>query len=133
MAGVKNVIGGTFEDIGEAVVKPVVDEVGRAIETGTQAVAYGANPPVQDPKQSAQKETDRQKKISDWRWVLQKQQEQANAQTKVRQEYKQKHSQETQVVEQEKKVNDLQVTKKKENIALWQAKTKTEVKGGVGG
>lgn len=131
MAGVKNVIGGTFEDIGEAVVKPVVDEVGRAIETGTRAVAYGANPPGQDPKQSSQKETDRQKKISDWRWVLQKQQEQANAQTKVRQEYKQKHFQETQVVEQERKAKNLQVTKKKENIALWQAKTKTEVKDGV--
>ena len=131
--GVKNVIGGTFEDIGETIVKPVVDEVGKAIETGTQSVVYGANPPGQDPKQQAQKESDRQKKIADWRWVLQRQQEQASAQAKVRAEAKQKENQQTQVKQQEKQVKDLKTAKKKENIALKQATTKTEIRGGVGG
>ena len=129
----KNPIGGTFEDIGEAVVKPVVDEVGKAIETGTQAVVYGSNPPGQDPKLAAQKEADRQKKIADWRWVLQKQKEQASAVAKVREESKQKQFQQTQVKQQEKQVKDLQTAKRKENIALKRATTKTEVRGGVGG
>jgi len=131
--GVKNVIGGTFEDVGEAIVKPVADEVGKAIETGTQAVVYGVNPSGQDPKQQAQKEEDRQKKISNWRWFLQKHQEQKAASDKVRQDNKQAQFQQTQVVQQEKQVQNLETQKKKQNIALKQATTKTESKGAIGG
>jgi hypothetical protein len=140
MPSVKNILGGTFEDVGEAIVKPVVDEVGRAIETGTQAIVYGANPPGQDPQQQVanrpsaeKKEEDRQTKISKWRWYLQKHQEQQSAQDKVRQDNKQKQFQEAQVVQQEQQTKTLEVQKKKENIALRQATHKTESKGSIGG
>lgn len=128
--GVKNVVGGTFEDINEAVVKPVVSEVGQMIEAGVKT-SMGSNPP--DPNEEKKKETDRQKKIAEWRWRLTQQNKLAEAQRKVRDEEKLKQFQQTQVEHQEKQVKDLEVIKKKENLAVRQAQTKTEIRGGVGG
>lgn len=127
---VKNVVGGTFEDINEAVVKPVISEVGQMIETGVKT-SMGYNPP--DPNEQKKKETDRQKKIAEWRWRLSQQNKLAEAQRKVRDEEKLKKLQKAQVENQESQTSQLEVAKKKENLAVRQAQTKTEIRGGVGG
>lgn len=132
--GVKNIIGGTFEDVGEAVVKPVIDEVGKALETGVRSVVQG--PPSLDPKQQAKKEEERQKKIAAWRWKIAQQSRLAEVQRKVREEAKQKEVQrvqEYQAVKEKKQTEDLESFKKKQDINLAKAQRKTEIKGGVGG
>lgn len=131
--GVKNIIGGTFEDIGEAVVKPVIAEVGHMIETGLQTKTPSPQKPKSqtpsDPKSSQVDQTkmlEARRKIKYWKDL-------SDAQRKIREEAKQRQFQKTQVVEQESQVKDLEVIKKKEDFALKMAQRKTEIRGGVGG
>ena len=78
MPNLKNVIGGTFEDVNTSVVKPVKDEVGQAIETGTQSVVYGPPPQSQNPQNlqpidndhNKQKQLEDQKKMAETRRKL---------------------------------------------------------------
>lgn len=125
-------IGGTFEDVGDAVVKPVADEVGKAIEQGVQAVVTG--PKQLTPQQLQQKQVDKtnnlqeaRRKIAWWRNL-------DEAQRKVREAEKQKQMQSLQVTQQQQQVKQFEITqKKKEDINLQRTKTKTEIKAGVGG
>ena len=132
-------IGGTFEDVGEqinqSVVKPVVDEVGKAIEAGIQSVVGGQSV---DPQQIQQQKSEDQKKISEWRWRLQKIKELQEAQRKIREEEKQKLLQGQQQEEQAKKekteVKKFEVFKKQKEVnPETAAKGKAEIKRGVGG
>ena len=132
-------IGGTFEDVGESinqsVVKPITDEVGKAIEAGIQSVVGGSTVTPQDKQK---KNLEDQQKIAQWRWRLQKLKELEEAQTKVREEQKQKQLMVLQQEEQAKKdkteVKEFEVFKKQKEVnPEIQAKGKAEIKRGVGG
>jgi hypothetical protein len=128
----KNIIGGTFEDVSDAVVKPVSDEVGKAIESGVQAVVVG--PKQLTPQQLQQKQTDTTNQLTEARRKITWWKSLDEAQKKVREEQKQKQMQTQQVDQQQKQVKQFEITqKKKEDINLQRAKTKTEIRGGVGG
>ncbi len=138
----KGSIGGTFEDIGEAVVKPVVDEVGKMVEIGAQSVGVPkANPdPRQNPGQNqptsdiATKQVEEQQKIARWRFWLNRQKQLSNEQKRVRDETKQKETQRLQVETEEKKIKQFEIVKKeKKNQVLAQQQRKTEIRGGIGG
>lgn len=145
MVNIVKPIGGTFEDISDAVVKPISDEVGKAIEQGVQAVVGG-------PKQLTPQPADATRLSDEGKAMAGKQaMEQANliearrkiawwraldeAQKKVREAEKQKQMQRKQVVQQQQQqVKQFESTqKKKEDLNLQRAKAKTEIKAGVGG
>lgn len=120
-------------DVGEAVVKPVSDEVGKAIEQGAQSTFTG---PQIDPALQQQKQVEDQKKkawaikVIEWNKNLQA------AQAKVRQEAQQKTLQQKQEEDSQKqKVQQYKVIeqqKKQQVMAVQQAQTRTEVKRGGG-
>lgn len=123
------------KDIHEAVVKPVVDEVGKAIEEGVQAVVSG--PKVLDPQAQQKKQEEEQKRkawalrVIDWYKKLQ------DEQLKVRQAKQQQQMQVQQSDQQEKQVKQFKVMeeqkKKTEMTQLQRASRKSEIKGGMGG
>lgn len=131
-------IGGALKqaavDVGEAVAKPVSDEVGKAIEQGVQSTV--ASPQI-DPAAQQQKQEEDQKrrdwaiKVIEWNKNLQA------SQAKVREEQQQKELQKKQEEEQEKqKVQQYKVVqqqKRQQVMAVKQAQTRTEVKKGPGG
>ncbi len=124
------ILGGTFEDINEAVVKPVADEVGRALEQGAQAVKGGQTQPQSgnvNPQKIQQTQLDEQQKIRQWRWRL-------DQIKKLNDEQKRSASAKTSADKEEKKVKQFEIVKKQQkNVALERAKVKTEIRGGVGG
>lgn len=131
---------GAMQNIGEAVVKPVIDEVGKAIETGTQSVLNrppsGQQPttPSLDPALQQQAQATEQVGLSDARRKIKYWQDLASAQAKVREDQRQKEQERLQEDPQRSKIKQFEIQeKKKQNIALQQAKTKTEVRKGVGG
>lgn len=128
MSDGKGPIGGTFEDISEAVVKPVTDELGKAIEVGVKSVVGSPNPqPATQVKQEEQQKSEVRRKIEFWKKLDEEQR-------KVRDAERQKQMQQQQVVTQEKQIKQFEIVKKKkENKALSFAQRKTEIRGGVGG
>lgn len=121
---------GVASDIGEAVVKPVVDEVGKAVEQGVQSVVSG--PGVTTPQQQ-QKQLEDAGKLSEARRKIKYWQDLETAQKAVRDKQKQEQQKVAQV-SQSKQIKQFEVVnKKKENMALQQAQRKTEIKKGVGG
>lgn len=132
-------IGGTFEDAGEtinqSVVRPVTDEVGKAIEAGIQSVV---GTPAQTQQQRQEKAQEDQKKLAEWRWRLHKIKELQDAQNKIREEQKKKllmmQQQEEQAKKEKKQVKELEIFKKQKEVnPEIQAKGKAEIKRGVGG
>jgi|SRR3989344_1174890 len=132
-------IGGTFEDIGEnlnqSVVRPVTDEVGKAIEAGMQSVVGGQR---MDPQQKLKKEEEDKKKLSEWRWRLQKLKELDEVQKKIREDEmrkklsKQKAEQQSQ--QKNKQAKQFEVFKKQKEVnPEIGSKGKAELKRGVGG
>lgn len=137
--GAKANIGQILTDISEAVVKPVTDEVGKAIEEGTQSIVgsgqYSQNPPnpaeQQKKKLEEQKRKDWALRVIDWNSAIQSQQQ------KIRQENQQKINQQNQEEQETKKVKQFQVMErqeKRQQLSQSQlAERKAEVKRGVGG
>ena len=132
----RNPIGGTFETINEIVVKPVTDEVGKAIEQGVQSVIGVPKPqPTQNPQSNSLQSTpvDNSKMLEarrrlDWYKNLESQQK------RIREAQKQKQAEASKQVDEKKQIKQFEIVKKqKKDIALTQAKTKTEIRGGVGG
>lgn len=133
---VKSNLGQLVSDIGEAAVKPVVDEVGKAIETAT-APLVGQSPKPQSPADVQKKQQEEQKRknyairVIEWNKKLQENQakvrQQREQQLQARQQEEQRKSQVRQfeLVEKEKKDQHLTATQL--------AARKTELKGGVGG
>lgn len=139
MANVKP-IGGTFEDIGEAMA-PVKDAVGEAIEQGVKSVIQPA--PKLTPKQQAQKQqqkAEEQKGMAEARYQLDWWKKLAAEQNQVRNIKKQEdfgkiqQEQEEEQKKQDSKINQFIIQKKaaEVNPALAR-KGKAEIKGGVGG
>lgn len=121
-------------DVKEAVVKPVVDEVGKAIEQGVQSVV---NPQSLDPAVQEKKKQEEEKKRQhvlrtiDWYKNIE------DAQAKVRYEQQQKIQAKNQEEQQNKQVKQFEVIEKQKKQAqlthLEKESRKTELKGGVGG
>lgn len=139
MNGVKSGVGQVAKDISESLVKPVTDEVGKAIEEGAQSVVGGGayqNKPIDPVEQKRKQEEDVKKKqwamnVINWNKQLD------SAQQKVRQEQKQKEQQKKQEEEEKKKVKQFEVLEQQKKsqamTALQRESRKTEIKGGVGG
>ena len=129
--------------MGEAVVKPVSDEVGKAIEEGVQALTgnYSAKPKTQDPNlnpqvQAQKQQSDMKKRNNIMAFINRfKTDKQAlNQQRSMEQQKKQQEEMEER--EKKMKVQQLEAVKSRgleQNVAQQQAKTKSERKGGVGG
>lgn len=139
MASIKP-IGGTFEDIGEAMA-PVKDAVGEAIEQGIKSVLQPA--PKLTPQQQAQRQqqkAEEQKGMAEARYQIDWWKNLAAEENKVRNIKKQQDfgkKQEEQEEEQKKQDAKIEqfIIQKKEvevNPALAR-KGKVELKGGVGG
>ena len=132
MVNIVKPIGGTFEDVNDALVKPTADEVGKAIESGVQAVVTG--PKQLTPQQLQQKQTDKTNQLQEARRKIAWWRNLDEAQKKVREAEKQKQMQKVQVNQQQQQVKQFEnVQKQKEDLNLQRAKAKTEIKGGVGG
>ncbi len=126
----------TAVDLGEAIGKPVVDEVGKAIEEGAQS-ATGYTPKPLDPQEQQKKMEEDQKKkawaihVIEWNKKIQEEQ------AKIRQQQKQQEMQKTQQETEKKKVKQFQIMEQKQKqVQLSEAQkaaTKAERKGGVGG
>lgn len=122
-------------DVREAVVKPVTDEVGKAIEEGAQSVVGVTAKPV-DPMVQQKKQEEELKKKQWAIQTIQRYKQIDEAQKKVREEKKQKEFQETQKEEEQKKVKQYELIKKRQERLPQQvaeAQRRTEVKKGVGG
>lgn len=129
----KNVIGGTFEDLNEAVVKPVTDEVGKALEQGVQTVISGPKQ-TQNPQNPQAKQAETQAKLAESRRKIKWWQDLEEAQRRVRDQEKQKIVQKQSLDSaRDKQIKQFEIVKQKENLALNRAQRKTEIKGGVGG
>jgi len=139
VGGIRKQIGGTFEDIGEAIVKPVVNEGMKAAEQGVKSVVApqqqnqnpqqpGDNPNPQLQKQEQDGLLEARRKIQHWQTLDQ-------GQKKVREEDKKEEAEKVQEEKQQEEVKQYKVVQKKqaEAVAVQQAKTKTETRGGVGG
>lgn len=133
--GVKGVVADTIKDVHEAVVKPVVDEVGKAIEEGAQSIV-GSNKPL-DPVAQQKKQEEEQKrkqwaeKTIDWYKKIDQDQAKVRAENLQKQQAKQaEENQQKQV----KQYSVLEQQKKSANITAVQAAArKTEQRRGVGG
>ena len=133
--GGKSGIGQLATDIGEAVIKPVVDEVGKVIEEGAQSIV--GTPKALDPAVQQKKKVEEEKrkqwalKVIDWNKQLEL------AQQKVRQENLQKLQAQQQEEQQKKQVKQFRVIEKQQKdqqlTQIQREATKAERKGGVGG
>lgn len=134
MSNSKNIIGGTFEDVNEAVVKPVTDEVGKAIESGVQSVVQG---PVQKsaPQQPFEgKQLEDQKKLVEARRKIDWWKTLGEAQRKAREEERQKQMQRVQEEKKKQEVKQFTIQQKKRQLpAEIAARGKAEIKRGIGG
>lgn len=140
MADIGKSIGGAVADVSEAVVKPAVDELGKAIEEGVQSVVVGpkANPPAGGDPAAQQKKTEDEGKRRAWaQHVINWNQQIQTSQDKARREEIQKTAQKKQEEEDKKKVKQyraMEEQKKSQQItAIQREQTKAERKGGVGG
>ncbi|MFH0937565.1 MAG: hypothetical protein V1808_04740 [Candidatus Daviesbacteria bacterium] len=131
-------IKGAVADVNEAVVKPVVDEVGKAIEEGVQSVVSG--PPKASPQDPATQQTKQAEETKKKAWathVIDWYKKIDEEQAKVRQAKQQELTQKQQEEQQKKEVKQfesLQQEKKKEQLTAVQlAARATEIKRGVGG
>lgn len=142
--GIKANIGQFAADVGEALVDPVKDSVGEAIEQGVQAVVPTQKPIPQDPQEAQKQQQDQAKKqeenAKNLQWANQTiaryekiEEEIAQIRMKKKQEEQQKQQEE----QQEKQVKGFELQQQNQKsadlTALQNAKARTETKGGVGG
>lgn len=129
----KGPISQVAEDVSEAIVKPVADEVGKAIEVGVKSVVnpQALDPAIQQQKkaQNDQKRIEAQRVIS---WYKKIDDEQKQIRMQKQQEAQAKMQEKTQE-SQVKQYKVVEKRKKEENIAVQNAKNKREIRGGVGG
>lgn len=141
--GVKAGIGQIVKDVSEAVIKPVTDEVGKAIEEGAQSVMGTGTYQIKQNQPEAGRPLDEKKQEEDLKkkqWainVINWNKQLDVAQGKVRQEEKQKVQQKNADEDEKKKVKQYEVMKQQQKsqqmTSLQKESRKTEIKGGVGG
>jgi hypothetical protein len=133
--GFKSGLNQVTADVSEAVVQPVVDEVGKAIEEGVQSIVSGPKPV--DPAAQQKKQQDLQKR-KDWALkVIEFNKQLQSAQQRVRDEQKQKITGQQQEEQEKQQIKQYEIVKKQEKdqqmTAVQKEAHKTEIKGGVGG
>lgn len=129
MVGIKGAIGQIPAELGETVIKPVVDEVGKAIEQGVQSVIGSQL----TPGQLQQKELDRQKKLANARRVIEHYKRIEEAQRAVRQAKKHEELQKKQEEGQKQQVQEIKKEQKKQQIPEEvKARAMAELKAGRG-
>lgn len=135
--GIKGAVQQIIADAGEAVVKPVVDEVGKALEEGASAVIQGPNAQTVDPLAQQKKQEEEVKKIARAKYVIEWNEKIVQEQAKVREENKQKEGVRLKEDEEKKKVSQYKVMEqqqKKEQLTQAQLEArKAEIKRGMGG
>lgn len=133
-------IGSVISEAVQAVVEPVKDEVGAAIEAGVQSV-LGTGPAAQDPATDAvadAKKADEEKQKAEAKWVIEKNR-QLDAQLRaVRQKNAEDAQKAQESIQQEEQVKQYKVvdkTQKRDAMArqVQEAKTRSETRKGVGG
>lgn len=133
--GIKGAISDSVKDIHEAVVKPVVDEVGKAIEEGAQAIVGTTktlDPAVQQKKQEEENKR-KQWALRTIDWYKKIDQDQAKVRAENQQKVQAKQAEENQQ-KQVKQYAVLEQKRKSQSITAVQAAArKTELKRGVGG
>lgn len=118
----------------EALVKPVKDEVGKALEEGIQSTTgVKINPVPQDPQEEAKKKTEEAQKRQRVMQFLSQYRTDEQFFRQKKQEEEQKKQQENQDDQQKMQVKQFEVQRRQESLAVTQAKTRAETKGGVGG
>lgn len=128
--GIRKQIGGTFEDIGEAIVKPVVDEGMKAAEQGVKAIVqpgHSPNPQLQKQEQAGLMEARRQ--LQHWQTL-------DEGQKKVREGQKKQETEKKQEEQKKEEITQYTIVQKKEedkNRVVQQHQKRTETRGGVGG
>lgn len=132
--GVKSGIGAAASLVGEAIVKPVVDEVGKAIEEGAQTTFGSSNPAQHQPKAETEEEQKRKQRaieVIEWHRKIEE------AQKQERERKKQQLLAQQQTEQQDKQKEQFEVVEKQQkNKQLTQVQieaTKAERKGGLGG
>lgn len=131
--GVKNIAGQVIADVGEAVVTPVKDELGKAIEEGastTFGIPINIDPLAQQKKREEEEKGKQQaEKVIDWYQKIDQ------AQAKVRQEKMEELQKKQQEENQQKQAKQYQVIQRQKQLpqAVAEAQRKTEVKKGIGG
>lgn len=132
--GIKGAIQQLPADVSEAVVKPVIDEVGKVLEEGASTVVYGPPPLKVNPQVQAQKKADDEKKKAWALGVIEWNKKLSEEQSRVRMEEKQKNLQAEADKKQEERVRQFKIEEKKRAIpAALAARNTTEAKKGVGG
>lgn len=134
--GIKGAIGQAVQDLGEAVVKPVAEEVGKAIEEGVQSIVSGPPQPLsQDQDIQQQKQLEEQKKLAWAKRVIEWNRKLQEGQDKVRREKQQELLRKQQEEQEKKRVKQFKVIeqKKKQLPGELFYKGKVEFKRGVGG
>lgn len=131
---------GAVQNIGEAVVKPVAEEFGKAVEQGIQTVVQGPQniTPQQKPLDVDQgRQLKEQKELAEARRKIAWWKSLGEAQREVREQEKQKKLQAQQsfgeAQDKQNQIKQFEVVKKKQDIALAAAQRKVEIKRGVGG
>src|SRR5688500_3772747 len=130
--GIKGALANLPSDVAEAVVKPVVDEVGKAIEEGITAVVQGPQAVKSlNPQVQAQKKSDEDKRrqwamrVIDWNKKL------SEDQSRIQMQKQQQKAQDDQQKKQEDQVKQFKVEqKKKETPAELQARNTSETRKG---
>lgn len=132
--GDKSGVGQIVADVGEAVINPVKDEVGKFIETGIQSVT-GSAPKTLDPLEQQKKQAEELKKKQEANWIIEKYRQTDQEQAQVRQKATQEEQKKKQEVQQKQQVKQYEMVKKQQavNVSVREAQTKTETKRGVGG
>ena len=121
--------------VAEAVIKPVQDEVGKALEVGVQSIT-GQGQQQLDPQEEANKKQEEELKKQRLRDFLRRYSEdqQRFQQTKNQeQQAKQAKIQEEQQAKQVRQVEVIEKQKKQQSIVDQTGKGRAEVKKGIGG
>lgn len=139
MVNVKPMIGSAIKTVGEAIVKPVADEVGKALEQGVQSVVSG--PQSQQPQftqgQIEQKRADEQSKYTEAQRKIQFWKKLDEEQRGVRETQRQTVQAKQQETAKKQEVKQFEIVEKKKETVVQQAQARAAAEKragkGVGG
>lgn len=136
---VKQVIGAIPQTLGEAIVKPVTDEVGKAIEQGVSAMASGKpSQPQITPEQIEKKRAEEQAKMTEARRKISWWKKLEDEQKMIRERKRQEEIQKQQADKKGKEIKQYEVAQKKQQLtkgqqAAQRSQAERRIGKGVGG
>ena len=130
----------SIKAVGEAVVKPVVDEVGQALEQGLKAVVVGSKQQTTNPvtqQQLDQRKVDAQKKEAEAKWIIDQYKKQEDEVNKIRQQKTQQMQAKQQEDQKVKEVKQFEIVQNKKETKAQEIQQKVSAEKrmskGVGG